>query len=358
MIKVLFITGRELGYTRNDVLLRAFHRFCSVDVVGIDRRPRSLAANSINISLPTIPRLFRKSYDLVFIGFYGQLLMCILGPLARGPILFDAFVSTYDTLIEDRQVGSKSSILAWAAKRLDQTACRLARRVMLDTRLHVDYFIEKYHLLPGKFVACPVGCNEDIFYPRPKPFDSLEGQTSVLYYSSYLPLHGVDTVVRAAALLRREGVSFKLIGDGRMYSKTQQLANELGLDHVKFAPVMPLEQLPEDIANAGICLGGHFGSSAKAGRVVPGKIYQMLAMAAPIIATETPANMALLRHKESAYLCPPNDPQALAEAILFLHKHKDLRQHIAEQGRKLYLGQCSEAVITKILQQVVEDILT
>jgi glycosyltransferase involved in cell wall biosynthesis len=358
MMKVLFITGRELGYTRNDVLLRAFRRFCNTDIVGTDQRPLSLAANSLRISLLAIPRLFRNSYDLVFVGFYGQLLMCFLGPLSRRPILFDAYVSTYDTLIEDRQVGGTRSILAWAAKRLDHAACRLAIRVMLDTPIHAEYFKEQYHLSSDKFVSCPVGCNEDIFSPRIKPLDSPDRHTSVLYYSSYLPLHGVDTVVRAAGLLRHEDVNFRLIGEGQTYSKTQQLAKELGMDNIKFLPVISLGQLPEEIANADICLGGHFGTSVKAGRVVPGKIYQMLAMAAPIIATETPANMALLRHRESAYLCPPNDPQALAEAILYLHNHGELRQHIAEQGRKLYLEQCSEAVITKILQQVIEDILT
>jgi glycosyltransferase involved in cell wall biosynthesis len=284
--------------------------------------------------------------------------MFFLRPFTRRPILFDAFVSTYDTLIEDRQFSGRESLLARITKQLDHAACHLADRVMLDTQLQIDYFVEQYHLLLGKFISCPVGCNEDIFYPRIKPVNSPHQHTRVLYYSSYLPLHGVENVVRTAALLRAEQVNFRLIGSGLTFPKTRQLATNLGLDNIDFVPTVPLEQLPEEITNADICLGGHFGTSAKAGRVVPGKIYQLLAMAAPIIATDTPANMALLRHEESAYLCSPNDPQSLAEAILYLHNHSDLRHYLAEQGRRLYLELCSEAVITALLQNVVEEILS
>ncbi len=354
-MKILFLTGRELTYTRNDVLLRAFRRLGEVDALGVDRRPGSLLANSLRLSLQAMPRLRRQEYDLVFVGFYGHLLMLAVGPLARRPVLFDAFVSTYDTLIEDRQVSGSASLLAWSARALDRLACRQASRVLLDTPMHVDYFVEQYHLPARKFASCPVGCNEDIFYPRHAAAVQ-DRPARVTYYTSYLPLHGVETVVRAAALLRSAPLHFRVIGSGQTYAQVRSLADALRLDNVDFVPVVPLERLPEEIAAADICLGGHFGASAKAGRVVPGKIYQLLAMAAPIIATTTPANLALLRHAESAYLVPPGDPPALAEAIRVLLADGGLRRSLAQGGRELYQEQCSEAVITARLRQVLADL--
>jgi len=53
--------------------------------------------------------------------------------------------------------------------------------------------------------------------------------TRVLYYSSYLPLHGVDTVVRAAARLRDLPIHLRLIGRGPDFARTRQLADQLGL---------------------------------------------------------------------------------------------------------------------------------
>jgi glycosyltransferase involved in cell wall biosynthesis len=354
-VKLLFLTGRELTYTRNDVLLRAFHRLGEVDVLGVSRRPGSLLANSLRVSLQAVPRLRRGEYDLVFVGFYGHLLMLAVGPLTRPPVLFDAFVSTYDTLIEDRQVSGQSSLLAWGAKALDRAACRLANLVLLDTPMHIDYFVEQYHLPLHKFASCPVGCNEDIFYPRPQSPQG--GRSQVLYYTSYLPLHGVETVIQAAELLRSQPFDFKLIGSGQTYSRVRALVNDLKLRNINFAPPVPLERLPVEISSADICLGGHFGASPKAGRVVPGKIYQLLAMGSPIIATNTLANLALLRHLESAYLVPPNDPQALAQALMQLSQEPALRRQIADSGRHLYLEKCSELAITEMLKKIVKQII-
>jgi glycosyltransferase involved in cell wall biosynthesis len=137
----------------------------------------------------------------------------------------------------------------------------------------------------------------------------------------------------------------------------QALAATLGLTNLTFAPPVPPAALAQALAAADICLGGHFGKSEKAGRVVPGKIYQMLAMAKAVIAGDTPANRALLQPGEQALLVDPTDPQALAAAILTLHHEPALRERLAAQGYQLYQAACCEAVITQRLQAVVTQML-
>jgi hypothetical protein len=56
-MRVLFLTGRETGYTRNDVLLRAFRQFSDVDVVGVKNQPRSLVLNSLLVTVKSLQRL-------------------------------------------------------------------------------------------------------------------------------------------------------------------------------------------------------------------------------------------------------------------------------------------------------------
>ncbi len=351
MMRCLYLAGREISYARNDVLLRALERFCEVDILGVRSRPASLAAISASLTLQAIPRLLFGQYDFVFVGFYGHLLMLPVGIFSRRPIVFDALLSTYDTLIEDRQALSKRSWFSALAWWLDRVSCRLATLVLLDTPLHIDYFVNQFNLPVQKFVSIPVGCNEDIFYPRPAQKPS--GPTIVTYYTSYNPLHGVDVVVRAAALLRSAPIHFRIIGNGLTYPSVRRLAEELSLENISFLPEMPIEQIADEVANADICLGGHFGQTDKAARVVAGKVYQILAMERPVIASTTPANLELLRHGETAYLCLPGDPAALAESIRILHADPKLRFSLAKGGRKLYEKSCSEAVIAEMLQQAV-----
>lgn len=347
---ILYLAGREISYMRNDVLLRAFQRLGRVTLCA-DSTPGSILGRSASLSLRAWEQLRLKEFDLVFVGFFGHLLMLPISRLTRSPVLFDAFVSAYDTLCFDRQVFSPRSPLGRLAFWLDQSACQRASQVLLDTPLQVDYFVRTFHLSPERVHDLAVGCNEDLFAPHaPAPKADV---TRVLYYTTYQPLHGVDTVVRAAALLSSESqIQFKIIGAGRHYARIRRLATELDLCNTTFIPTVPVQALPAEISAADICLGGHFGTSAKSGRVIPGKIYQILAMERPLIAGDTPANRDLITHGETALLCIPGSPEALAAAISKLDRDSACREHLAAAGRKLYLERCSEDTITRQLHEL------
>ncbi len=353
-MKILFCAGREIGYARNDVILRAFQRLGEVDIVGMEQRPKSLLTSSLQISLQVVRRILSHRYDLIYIGFYGHLIMLPVGLFSRDPILFDALLSTYDTLVEDRQAASPNSLRARAAIWLDRTACCLAEHVLLDTPLHIDYFVSKFGLPKKRFSSLPVGCNEEIFFPKPSNIDGRD--FTVTYYSSYLPLHGVDVVVRAAHLLQDLPIQFRLIGSGQTYDKVRALAESLTHENIQFISDLPIRQLADEISNADVCLGGHFGATPKAGRVVPGKIYQILAMARPLIATNTPANLQLLSQGELALLCPANNPEELAESVRVLFHDPFLRNHIASEGYRLYRAECSEEKITDLVREIAMDL--
>lgn len=353
-MKILYLTGREASYARNDVLLRALLRLGSVNVAKTPTSGPLLWKNAVAL-VRALQLLFHGPYDLVFVGFYGHLLVLPLAWLTRAPILFDAFVSTYDTLCFDRQIFSPQSPAGRLSLWLDKTACRLASRVLVDTPLQAEYFSASLGVAPDRVSALPVGCNEDLFSPRCRP----ARQTSeVLYYCTYQPLHGADLVVRAASLLAGHGdLRFRLVGKGPTYRDVRLLADQLRLENVIFEESVPLASLPDQIAASDICLGGPFGTTAKASRVIPGKIYQILAVGCPLVAADTPANRGLLKHGQTALLCAPGSPEELARAILSLHLDAGLAMRLSAAGRTLYMDQCSESVITERLEGVIREMV-
>ncbi len=354
-MRVLFLTGREVEYARNQVLLAAFERFADVDVVARTQKPGSLLANSAAITAQAAPLLLRNPYDLVFVGFYGHLIMRMIAPLVRSPLLFDAFVSTYDTLCFDRQLYAPDSPMGRAAFSLDRATARQADRVLLDTQSHVAYFVETFSVAAERFRAVPVGCSDAIFTPAPLP--PPRTQLEVLSYSTFLPLHGMDVILHAAAQVQDEPLRFRFIGDGPAYGEIVALADQLGLRNVRFDRPVPPVELAACIAEADLCLGGHFYAGGKAGRVVPGKIYQMLAVGRPVIAADAPGNRELLTHGESAYFVPPADPTALAAALRTLAHDEGQRHALAHAGRARYVTAASETVITRQLRQIVNEML-
>jgi glycosyltransferase involved in cell wall biosynthesis len=129
-----------------------------------------------------------------------------------------------------------------------------------------------------------------------------------------IPLLGVDTIVRAARLLRGDDVRFEIIGTGQTLDEARALAVELGTDNIDWVGRVPYVELPRRIARADVVLG-IFGDTVKAARVVPNKVYQAMAMGAAIVTRDSSAQRSMLTDGVSTLLVPPADPEALADAI-------------------------------------------
>lgn len=352
-MRILFASARETTYARNEVLLRALRNLAEVDVIAPESAPASLVKTSMRVAWRALGRLRRQEYDLIFCGFYGYLIAQAVGrAFVRGntPLLFDAFVSNHDTLVQDRGAISPRSLRARVALWLDRSTCALADGVLIDTHAHADYFATEFAVPPAKLTAIPVGCSEEIFYPAPHP---LGNGVTVLYYCSYQPLHGVDIVLRAAAMLQPEELRWRLVGNGPLREEMEALAKSLGLTNVEFLDAVSPTVIAEMLRASDICLGGHFGASGKAQRTIPGKVYQMLAAERAAICADSVANRELLVDGDSALLVPSGDPDALAEAVRRLYSDAELRERIARGGRRAYEQNASEAIIGAELREVV-----
>jgi glycosyltransferase involved in cell wall biosynthesis len=169
-------------------------------------------------------------------------------------------------------------------------------------------------------------------------------------------LHGLEHVVRAAHVLegRGEDVRIDIAGRGDTARAIRQLANELGTRSVRFLGRQPYADLPRLMADSHLCLG-IFGTSAKAQRVIPNKVFDALAVARPVLTGDTAAAREVLVHGDNAYLCPPGDPDALADAITALKLDGDLRARIANRGHALFRERFSIDALSRDVTAVVLD---
>ena len=215
--------------------------------------------------------------------------MLLARQFSRAPILFDPFVSTFDTLSLDRQIVAPNSLFARFCFKLDQQSLHVAQRLLSDTNTHANYHRETFGIAAAKIDNLYLGCDETLFIPRRNSPE--ESTLTVFTYSTYMPLHGMETIVRAAEKCEAYPIRFRLVGDkGPTYRAVRELANQKQLPNLEFISSVSYHTLPDEIAGADICLGGHFGPTAKAERVIAGKTYQYIAMAKPVILGDTMAN--------------------------------------------------------------------
>jgi glycosyltransferase involved in cell wall biosynthesis len=354
--RILFAAGREAGYVRNYLLIKAVSTLAEVTAITPDR-PGSLSLNLLRVLRRLLPAL-RQPHDLVILGFYGHPLVPIVRRFTSAPMLFDAYVSTWDTLCFDRRKFTPTSVPGRVARWLDVTACRSADRILLDTQAHARFFSESFDLPADRVDYWYIGCDESIFFPRPRPPHTPHEALTVFFYGSYQPLHGVEVIVQAAVLLKEDSrLRFKLIGDGQTQQHAQHIAHQACLTNIEFLPPMPLTNLAAHTASSEICLAGPFGSTAKAQRVIPTKTAQFLAMSRPIIVADSPANRELLVHRQSAYLCDAGQPHSLAEAICTLADDETLRASLAQGGRQLFEDRLSLPRLISDLQPILDRAL-
>jgi glycosyltransferase involved in cell wall biosynthesis len=354
--RIVFTCGREPHYTRNDVLLRALRKhFNLIEVT--DRREGSLTARLLRLT-PRLIAALRQSHDLVVVGFYGYPLVWLIRHLTRRPLLFDAFLSTYDTLVEDRGRFRRGSLPARLALRVDRAGAWAADRVLLDTQAQAIHFAGLTGLPASRVSSLFVSCNEDLFHPGVTYHHADDNTFTVLTYGTYQPLHGMEVVVEAAALLGdAPKVRWRIIGSGQTYPQVRALAERRGAINVEFLPPVPYSALPTAIAGAHLCLGGPFGTSSKARRVITGKTFQFLSMGKAVIVADTTANRELLTAK-SARFVPPGSPDALAAAVHDLYRDPVALATLAHEGHSRYRERASEAVIAERLRQQIEELVS
>jgi glycosyltransferase involved in cell wall biosynthesis len=146
---------------------------------------------------------------------------------------------------------------------------------------------------PERVESVWVGAETAIFPPAAKGLERERKTLEVLFYGQLIPLHGVQTIVLAARLLRDLPIHFVLIGSGQEAPLVRRLLDEQPLANLEWHPWVEYERLSEAIERADVCLG-IFGRSEKAARVIPNKVFQVIAAGRPLVTRDSPAMRELV----------------------------------------------------------------
>jgi glycosyltransferase involved in cell wall biosynthesis len=254
------------------------------------------------------------------------------------------------------------SSLALRSERFNYRYCD---RIVSVTDKLKDELVRLYSVPAKKVLVINNGANTDIF----KPIDQKQARAElgldsskkyVCFVGHLAAWQGVEFLIHSAPFIldKCPEVRFLVVGDGVMRDKLLETASELGLSNkFIFTGRVPYENVPVYINAADVCVAPFIKERNSKIGLSALKTYEYLACGKPIVASSIPGVKDLIDLSGGGVSVPPENPEALANAVVKLISDEKTRDVMGEQGRKYVVENHSWDGVARKILDICNDIV-
>jgi colanic acid biosynthesis glycosyl transferase WcaI len=291
------------------------------------------------LQMGLVPSLLAKRQEIPFIFHFQDLQVDAARELGilRQPALF-AFLEQVEKFL----LGRAQMVTTISAN----MAARLQEKGVITSRLQLFpnwADLEGIRILP-----------RDNKLRRELGFSS---EILVLYAGSMGEKHGLEIILASAQLTRkRPDIYYLLAGEGVAKERLMAMAKSQDLDNLLFLPLQSEKRLPFLLAAGDIHLV--IQKQKVADLVMPSKLTNILAAGRPFIATALPGTGLgrVTADSQAGLLIPPEDGEALSQAILTLAVSEKVRDRMGERARRYAEAFLDREVILSRLEDKLREI--
>ena len=340
----VYIIGQIKGSYRTQNLIKFlldnnYSLFFNTLIIGNSLKEGNSISKIFRIILRAIEEILKTIFNIYFIAISDIVVMpAMCNDYQRdlkiaslfGKIIYtDFYISYFDTFVLDRKISDPKSSRAKKFLNWDKNCMVNAHTITFLNNSEAKYYTNlinvdlnslNYNILPL--------CVENKFDCK-LPFFKENNSASVFnicWWGNYLPLHGLDKIIRSADELTKMNPNFLfhfyLFGTSDELAKPYkelindlQLASKITIDNSKTFNNGKLEIFLK--SNCDLVLG-NFGDSNKAKNVLVNKLLDGVAMKAPVLTGESVAPTEFFN--DGTILYTQNDPTKIAASILKISK--------------------------------------
>ena len=231
----------------------------------------------------------------------------------------------------------RNSVLIKLSEWLEWSTYRRAALVWVVTQWIRDFLIQRG--LPSEHVFLLTnGVDTTKFLPllqtQARVKLGWEDTFTVLYAGTLGVTHGLVTILDAAEQIQDyDDIRFVLVGHGADKTYLVAEAQKRGINNLTFLDPVSHSLVPTLLAASDICLA-HVRRVPVGEGILPIKMYEAMACARPIVlAVDGEARRIAVEEAGAAIYVEPENPGALASAILYLREHPELAGELGRRGR-------------------------
>lgn len=317
------------------------------------------------LKLPEKPDIIMASSPHPFAGLAGWLLAKF-----KGAEFIVEVMDLWPQVFVDIAGYSDKSLVVRILRIIERFLYDRANKIIVLQPMATDY-IKRLGVPDTKLVYIPIGSNPDLFS---KISDELPGELDdtisrlklggkvIVGYTGAHGIHdSLDTILEIAKLLQDKGVEgmhFLLIGSGSDKSRVVENAASSGLHNISFFDPVPKHAMPRLLKQIDIAIMCRHKTDlySKYG-VSTNKLWDYMMAARPIVWA---INSAIDPVDEAGcgITVPPEDPKAMAEAILRMcEMSSEERQEMGMRGHEYVLKYHSTPVLAGKLLEVMNDVI-
>jgi len=315
-----------------------------VEVIACDFARGSMHPLSVWRSVRRLHGIIRRLQpDIVHFIALKPILTAALGRMSVRAAVFH--VTGLGTLAESNSARAK--LLRGVLFRLLGGHVRRQRCALLFENPDDAYYLRQYGLPVEAEITIlgGAGVDPERFMPLPDPGDD---GIRVAFVGRLIATKGVDVLVKAMAepMIRERGVELDIHGEvdpgnPGAYAR-ERIEAWANLPYVHWHGFT--EDIPAVWRRAAICV-----VPTRTREGMPRAMLEAAACARPLVVTDVPGCRHFVREGVEGFIVPPEDPRALAGAILKLAEDRDLRERMGRAARaRLMEGFTEEKIIETV----------
>lgn len=347
---------------------RSRERDGSIDVLRVPLYPnhsmkviaRALNYISFSVSAATAWR-FAREVDVIYV--YATQMTPALGPwmwrkLGGGPYVLHVQDLWPDSIIGSSMVsGSKfTTLIDWVLTPWIKSVYKNAAGVIAIAPTMVTTLVARG--APVSRTKLIYNWSVDVVAERNISRNAVKGSvTNFLFAGNVGDMQDLETVVRAAHLVKDKSISVTIVGDGVALHRVQALVNELGASNVEFEGRVARDKMASIYAQADFALVTLKNLAVFRG-TIPSKFQASISHGLPVVTNVQGDLRELVEGLDIGFTSEAENPESMAEALLkaseiSAEEYNDLRQ----RTRRAYLDCFSQSSAVEAIEKIFSEAL-
>lgn len=275
-----------------------------------------------------------KPFDVVFCNQLSPVMMADAAIAYKKKYKVPAIMYCLDLWPESLIAGgiTRDSVIYKYYHHVSKKIYRQMDKILITSRMFAEYLQNEFGIEEDKTEYLPQYA-EGIFEPLPAKEET--GIFDFMFAGNIGAVQSVETILKAAELLKDEPVCFHIVGGGTDLERLEKVKEDKKLENVIFYGRRPVEEMPEFYAKANAMLIT-LAADPILSLTLPGKVQSYMAVGKPVIGAIDGETKTIIETAECGYCGEAENAEQLAENIKKFIEKDTAREVMGRNAREFY----------------------